>query len=71
MTWETECLAHAESQRLRELTLLRKMAAHGGDFARALAAAWLLADPHNAACLRASFGAMLARYERAPEVLQP
>jgi len=51
-----------------ERTLLRKMAAHGGEFARALAAAWLLADPHNAACLRASFGGMLARYEGAPAV---
>lgn len=49
-----------------EPVLLRKMAAHGGAFAQALAAAWLLADPHNAACLRASFGGMLQRYEAAP-----
>lgn len=54
-----------------EPALLRKMAAHGGAFAKALAAAWLLADPHNAACLRASFGGMLARYEGAPEVAAP
>lgn len=50
-----------------ERDLLKKMAAHGGEFARALAAAWMLADPHNAACLRASFGGMLARYEGAPD----
>jgi len=50
-----------------ERALLKKMAAHGGEFARALAAAWMLADPHNAECLRASFGGMLARYEGAPD----
>lgn len=50
-----------------ELTLLLKMQAHGGRFARALATAWLLADPDNAEWLRRGFGHMLPRYEDAPD----
>lgn len=52
----------------RERALLRKMAAHGGDFTRPLATAWLAADPDNAGKLRAAFGHYLARYEAAPAV---
>mgnify|MGYP007083471366 CR=1 FL=1 len=59
-----DCPLHGPA---REYRLLRKMQAHGGEFTRHLATAWLAADPDNAGKLRASFGHMLARYEHAPD----
>lgn len=51
-----------------EHSLLLKMQHHGSGFTRLLAATWLAADPDNAAKLRAAFGHLLPRYEKAPEV---
>lgn len=48
--------------------LLRRMAAHGGGFAQALAQAWLQADDANRERLRDGFGHLLDRYRQAPEV---
>lgn len=42
-----------------EQALLNAMRRYGGPFARALAVAWLHADPQNRAALRREFGDLL------------
>jgi len=41
---------------------LTRMINHGGSFARAIAQAWLVADPDNRARLEAAFPDLFARY---------
>ena len=41
---------------------LRNMAQFGGSFVKALAAAWLLADPHHDQLLGEAFADLVARY---------
>lgn len=76
---QTSTLSHAQSQlelalgiqAPSEEQLLRRMAAHGGEFAQALARAWTLADNGNRERLRDGFGWLLAKYVQAPDVVEP
>ena len=42
---------------------IERMRAYGGSFARAIAEAYIVADPANRARLEAAFGDLFARYE--------
>ena len=55
MTW-------AEMTPAQRGQTLRNMARFGGSFVKALAAAWLLADPENDQALGAAFPAIVNRY---------
>jgi hypothetical protein len=43
-------------------SVVEMMERHGGSFARAIAAAWWVADPHNRAILESSFSYLFNRY---------
>ena len=47
-----------------EYKLLSAMQQHGGSFAKALAAAWLLGDNDNRAKLRSAFSDLLQSYAK-------
>lgn len=56
-------------RQLAESSAVQAMADHGGNFVRALAAAWRAADDSNKARLQEAFPEIFQRYERLAQKL--